>query len=153
MRIVLQRVTRGRVTVGRDTVGAIGAGLVALVGVADGDRREDAERLATKTVRLRLFADGDRPFHRSVADVEGAVLVVSQFTLMGDARRGNRPSWSAAADPGAAEPLVEAYAAAVERAGVHVERGRFGAHMSVALENDGPVTLLLDSDALGPGGA
>ncbi|MGI9539778.1 MAG: D-aminoacyl-tRNA deacylase [Miltoncostaeaceae bacterium] len=152
MRIALQRVTRGRVTVGPDTVGSIGPGLVALVGIAEGDRHEDAVRLAAKTVRLRVFPEGDRPFHRNVADLGGEVLVVSQFTLMADVRRGNRPSWSAAADPGEAEPLVEAYARAIEGAGVHVERGRFGAHMSVALENDGPVTVLLDSDAIGPGG-
>lgn len=151
MRIVLQRVTHGRVAVGPETVGSIEDGLVALVGVAEGDRHEDAVRLAAKTVRLRLFGDGDRPFHRSVGDVEGAVLVVSQFTLLGDVRRGNRPSWSAAAAPAEAEPLVEAYAAAIARAGVRVERGRFGADMSVAIENDGPVTLLLDSEALRPG--
>lgn len=151
MRIVLQRVTRARVTVGLDVVGSIEVGLVALVGVAEGDRHEDAVRLATKTVRLRLFGDGDRPFHRSVGDVEGAVLVVSQFTLLGDVRRGNRPSWSGAAAPAEAEPLVEAYAAAIADAGVHVERGRFGAQMSVTLENDGPVTLLLDSRLSEPG--
>lgn len=151
MRVLLQRVRWARVGVDGIEVAAIGPGLLALVGVAAGDGPPEAERLARKTVALRIFAagDGERPFDRSLADVPGArLLCVSQFTLLADVRRGNRPSWWAAAPPGVAEPLVEAYAQAVEEAGVAVARGRFGATMTVALENDGPVTVLLDSAEL-----
>ena len=146
MRVVLQRVRWARVSVGEEVVGAIGPGLLALVGVAAGDDADDSRRLARKTVRLRILAGAERPFDRSLLDHPGAALLcVSQFTLLGDVRRGNRPSWSAAAPPELAEPLVEAYAVAVADEGVPVERGRFGAAMAVSLENDGPVTLVLDS--------
>lgn len=145
MRVVLQRVLEARVTVSGEVVGEVGPGLLALVGVAHGDGPGDAARLGAKTLSLRLFPDDDRPFDRTVAQSGGAVLVVSQFTLLGDVRRGNRPSWSAAAAPEAAAPLVEAYAQAVAAGGVPVAGGRFGAHMEVALVNDGPVTLVLDS--------
>ncbi len=149
MRVVLQRVRWARVEVAGETVGAIGPGLLALVGVAAGDAAEDARLLARKTARLRVLAGDDRPFDRALLDVPGAALLcVSQFTLLADLRRGNRPSWSAAAPPELAEPLVEAYAAAVAAEGVPVERGRFGAAMAVSLENDGPVTIVLDSDDL-----
>jgi D-tyrosyl-tRNA(Tyr) deacylase len=149
MRVVLQRVRWAEVTVGDEVVGSIGPGLLALVGVAAGDEPEDARRLARKTVRLRVLAGPERPFDLALADLaDAALLCVSQFTLLGDVRRGNRPSWSAAAPPEAAEPLVEAYADAVAAEGVAVERGRFGAAMAVRLENDGPVTLVLDSDEL-----
>lgn len=149
MRIVLQRVTAAEVRVDGVPVGAIGPGLLALVGVAGGDGAEDARALAAKTLRLRLFRAGERPFDRALADLpEPELLCVSQFTLLGDVRRGNRPSWSGAARPEAAEPLVEAYAAELEAAGVRVARGRFGAAMAVRLENDGPVTLVLDSGEL-----
>jgi D-aminoacyl-tRNA deacylase len=149
VRVVLQRVRWARVTVGGEVVGAIGPGLLALVGVAAGDGPGDAALLARKTARLRVLAGGERPFDRSLLDVPGAALLcVSQFTLLADLRRGNRPSWSAAAAPEQAEPLVEAYAAGVEAEGVPVERGRFGAAMAVALENDGPVTIVLDSAGL-----
>jgi len=149
VRVVLQRVRWARVTVGEEVVGEIGPGLLALVGVAAGDAVEDAALLARKTVRLRVLAGDEHPFDRSLLDVPGtALLCVSQFTLLADVRRGNRPSWSAAAPPEVAEPLVEAYAAAVASEGVPVERGRFGAAMAVSLENDGPVTLVLDSDGL-----
>jgi D-aminoacyl-tRNA deacylase len=148
VRVVLQRVAWARVEVGGEVVGEVGRGLLALVGVAAADDAEDALRLARKTVRLRILAGDERPFDRSLVDVPGAsLLCVSQFTLLADVSRGNRPSWSGAAPPEAAEPLVEAYAAAVAREGVPVERGRFGAAMSVSLENDGPVTLVLDSAA------
>jgi D-tyrosyl-tRNA(Tyr) deacylase len=147
MRVVLQRVDGASVEVDGEVAGRIGTGLLALVGVARGDTGEDAARLAAKTVALRVFPAGDRPFDRSVADAGGAVLVVSQFTLLADLRRGNRPSWSGAAAPGEAAPLVEAYAAAVAAHGVPVARGVFGAHMRVSLTNDGPVTLVLDSGA------
>jgi D-tyrosyl-tRNA(Tyr) deacylase len=149
VRVVLQRVSWARVDVGGEEVAEIGAGLLALVGVAAGDVAEDAELLAAKTARLRVFAEGERPFHRSVTELpDGALLCVSQFTLLADMRRGNRPSWAAAAPPEEAEPLVEAYAAAIEALGVPVARGRFAAHMRVSLENDGPVTILLDSAEL-----
>jgi D-aminoacyl-tRNA deacylase len=145
VRVVLQRVRWARVAVGDDVVGAIGPGLLALVGVAAGDEADEARLLARKTVRLRILAGDDRPFDRALLDVPGAALLcVSQFTLLADVRRGNRPSWSAAAPPEVAEPLVEAYAAAVAEEGVPVERGRFGATMAVSLENDGPVTVVLD---------
>jgi D-tyrosyl-tRNA(Tyr) deacylase len=149
VRIVLQRVAWARVHVDGEEVGAIGPGLLALVGAARGDTAAEAERLAAKTVRLRLFDGPERPFDLPLTDVPGGgLLCVSQFTLLGDVRRGNRPSWSAAAPPEVAEPLVEAYAAGVAAEGVPVERGRFGAAMAVSLENDGPVTLVLDSDGL-----
>lgn len=140
--------TCARVSVAGEELAAIGGGLLALVGVAAGDGEVDGERLARKTAALRLFAaaDGGRPFDRAVTEVSGAgVLCVSQFTLLGDVRRGNRPSWSGAAAPDQAEVLVEAYASALERLGVAVGRGRFGAAMAVELVNDGPVTILLDS--------
>lgn len=149
MRVVLQRVRWARVEVEGAVVGEIAAGLLALVGVADGDDAAEARRLADKTVRLRLFAAGDRPFDLPLTAVDGAALLcVSQFTLLADVRRGNRPSWSRAARPGDAEGLVEAYATAVEAHGVPVARGRFGATMAVTLENDGPVTIVLDGDDL-----
>lgn len=149
MRVLLQRVAWARVEVEGEEVAEIGAGLLALVGVAAGDGPGDAALLAGKTARLRLFPDGDRPFHRALTEVpRGALLCVSQFTLLGDVRRGNRPSWSAAAPPAEAGPLVEAYAVAVEGHGVPVARGRFAAHMAVSLENDGPVTIALDSREL-----
>jgi D-tyrosyl-tRNA(Tyr) deacylase len=152
VRVVLQRVAWARVDVDGDELAAIGPGLLALVGVAAGDAAADAELLAAKTARLRVFAEGERPFHLPVTELSGgAVLCVSQFTLLADVRRGNRPSWAAAAPPQEAEPLVEAYAAAIEALGVRVARGRFAAHMRVSLENDGPVTIVLDSaDLRGP---
>ncbi|MDH3228000.1 MAG: D-aminoacyl-tRNA deacylase [Thermoleophilia bacterium] len=148
MRCLLQRVSSARVEVGGQPVGEIGRGLLALIGVAVGDDESDAALLARKTLAARLFAEGERPFHLSVGDGAGSVLVVSQFTLYGDLRRGNRPSWSAAAPPEAAESLVEAYAAALLAGGASVQRGRFGADMQVSVVNDGPVTLLLDTEEL-----
>ena len=146
VRIVLQRVSWARVHVDGEEVGAIGPGLLALVGAARGDTAAEAERLAAKTVRLRVFDGPERPFDLPLSEVPGGgLLCVSQFTLLGDVRKGNRPSWSAAAPGEEAEPLVAAYAAAVEALGVRVAHGRFGAHMDVSLENDGPVTLVLDS--------
>lgn len=145
MRVVLQRVSGASVLVDGAVVGEIGTGLLALVGVAAGDDADAARRLAAKTVALRLFPRGERGFDATVAEAGGAVLCVSQFTLLGDVRRGNRPSWSGAAPPGDAAPLVDAYAAAVAAAGVPVAHGVFGAHMEVRLVNDGPVTMVLDS--------
>lgn len=149
MRVVVQRVARARVEVDGEVVAAIGAGLLALVGVAAGDDADAARRLAAKTARLRLFPGPGGPFDRAVGDDAGrGVLCVSQFTLMGDIRRGNRPSWAAAAAPADAAPLVEEYARGLEAAGLAVGRGVFGAHMEVGLVNDGPVTLVLDSGDL-----
>ena len=144
MRIVLQRVTEASVEVDGDTVGRIGPGFLALVGIQDGDTEPVARAMAAKTIGLRVFADETRPFHRSLEDIAGAVLVVSQFTLTADMRRGRRPGWRAASAD-VAEPLVAAYADALEADGVEVARGVFGAAMRVRLCNDGPVTLVLDS--------
>lgn len=144
MRIVLQRVTEASVAVDGAVVGAIGEGLVALVGIADGDDAALVDRAAAKTAALRIFRDADGRFDRSVADIGGAVLVVSQFTLLADTRKGNRPSFTGAAHPDVAEPLVERYADAVRALGIDVATGRFGADMRVALVNDGPVTIVLD---------
>ncbi|HXH21669.1 MAG TPA: D-aminoacyl-tRNA deacylase [Dehalococcoidia bacterium] len=148
MRVVLQRVTSAAVRVGGETVGAIGPGLVAFVGVAEGDAAADARRLATKTAELRIFSDAEGRFNLSLLEAGGEALVISQFTLHADTRRGRRPSFAAAARPEIAEPLVEAYASALEACGVRVARGRFGAHMSVDVFNDGPVTIILDSEDL-----
>lgn len=148
VRVVLQRVETASVAVGGATFARIGRGLLALVGVTDGDTADDAVRLATKTAALRIFGDGDRPFHRSVGDIGGEILVVSQFTLYGDVRRGNRPSWTEAASPEIAEPLVRRYGDALAAGGLVVERGEFGANMQVRLLNDGPVTLVIDTERL-----
>lgn len=126
-------------------MGAIGPGLVVLLGVARGDAAEGAEKLARKTAELRIFAGAGGHFDSSLLDVGGEALVVSQFTLLADTRRGRRPDFMAAAPPEEAERLVEHYASALRQMGVSVASGRFGAHMLVELENDGPVTILLDT--------
>jgi D-tyrosyl-tRNA(Tyr) deacylase len=149
VRIVLQRVSRASVTVDGVVVGAIGHGVLLLVGVGEGDDDAVAARMAAKVARLRVFPNDERGFERTVAEVLGEALVVSQFTLMGDVRRGNRPSWAAAARPEEAAPLVEAVARSLEAEGIPVATGRFGAMMNVELVNDGPMTLVLDSDELG----
>ncbi len=128
-----------------ETVGAIGGGLVVLLGVARGDVADDAERLARKTAELRIFPDAAGRFDLSLLDVGGEALIVSQFTLLADTRRGRRPDFMSAAPPEEAEPLVERYAAALAQMGVRVASGRFGAHMLVEICNDGPVTILLDT--------
>jgi D-tyrosyl-tRNA(Tyr) deacylase len=145
MRAVLQRATRAKVIVDNETVGSIGAGLLVLLGVARGDGPVEARRLAEKTAELRIFADADGKFNRSLVDTGGSALVVSQFTLLADVRRGRRPSFVDAAPPDQAEGLVDAFVAALRERGVRVETGRFGAHMLVELENDGPVTIVLDT--------
>jgi D-tyrosyl-tRNA(Tyr) deacylase len=144
VRAVVQRVREARVTLDGGTVGEIGAGLCVLVGVAEGDDEAVAERLAGKVARLRIFENEDGKFDRSLLETGGAALVVSQFTLIADTAKGNRPSFSHAAAPGDAEPLVERFAAALRGLGVPVETGVFGARMVVGLANDGPVTILLD---------
>jgi D-tyrosyl-tRNA(Tyr) deacylase len=127
-------------------VGSIAHGLLVLIGVREGDDVAMAQRLAVKTAELRIFADDEGRFNRSLLECGYEALVVSQFTLYGNTRKGRRPSFNDAARPEIAEPLVEAYARALEALGVTVARGRFGAHMDVELVNDGPVTLILDSD-------
>ena len=145
MRIVLQRVTRASVSVDGDVVGAIDAGLLILVGVADGDSEAQATALARKVAGLRIFADEEGRFNESVLDIGGAALVVSQFTLHADVRKGRRPSFTGAARPEVAEPLCDAFAEALRSEGVPVESGVFGAMMSVELVNDGPFTVVIDS--------
>jgi D-aminoacyl-tRNA deacylase len=140
MRAVVQRVSRARVTPG----GGIGPGLCVLLGVARGDGEEQAERLAGKLARLRILPDEEGRFDRSVLDVGGGVLVVSQFTLIADAAKGNRPSFANAAPPEEAEPVYERLCAGLRALGVPVETGVFGSKMEVELVNDGPVTVVLD---------
>jgi D-aminoacyl-tRNA deacylase len=140
LKAVVQRVSRARSTPG----GEIGPGLCVLLGVATGDERQDAERLAGKVARLRIFQNEEGKFDRSLLDVGGGALVVSQFTLIADTAKGNRPSFSRAAQPEAAEPLYDAFCEALAAEGVHVARGIFGARMQVELVNDGPVTIVLD---------
>lgn len=148
MRVVLQRVSAASVTVAGEKVAQIGRGLLLLVGVAQGDDEEEAKKLAKKTAELRIFSDSEGKFNLSLLDVGGQALVVSQFTLLADARRGRRPSFSQAAPPELAEPLVEGFASALREAGVPTQTGRFGARMAVELVNDGPVTIVLDSEEL-----
>ena len=150
--MVLQRVREAAVAVDGREVSRIGAGYLLLVGVQEGDDADVAARMAAKVAALRLFAgDEGRGFDRAIGDVAGQVLVVSQFTLMGDVRKGNRPSWSGAAEPDVAAPLVEAVEDHLRGLGLEVATGVFGAMMEVSLVNDGPVTLVLDStDLLGP---
>jgi D-aminoacyl-tRNA deacylase len=144
VRAVVQRVERARVLVDSETVGEVGAGVCILLGVAGGDDDAAAQRLAGKVARLRIFENDAGKFDLSLLDVGGAALVVSQFTLIADTRKGNRPSFVAAAGPELAEPLYEAFCSALEREEVTVARGRFGARMLVEIANDGPVTIVLD---------
>jgi D-tyrosyl-tRNA(Tyr) deacylase len=152
MRAVVQRVTRAEVRVDGAVVGAIGGGLAILLGVGRDDGEAEADRLAARLARLRIFAGEDGRFDRSLLDTGGAALVVSQFTLYGDSARGNRPSFSGAADPALAEPLYERVCTQLSAQGVAlVERGRFGAHMQVELVNDGPVTIVVELSRPLPG--
>ncbi|MCD9624787.1 D-aminoacyl-tRNA deacylase [Rhabdothermincola salaria] len=144
MRAVVQRVTSASVTVDGEVVGAIGRGLCALVGVTHDDDVGRAEQLAGKVWQLRIFPDDEGRMDRSAEEVGGEILVISQFTLYGDTRKGRRPGWGAAAPGPVAEPLVEAVADALRARGATVATGRFGADMQVALVNDGPVTLVLE---------
>ncbi|PDW01373.1 D-aminoacyl-tRNA deacylase [Candidatus Viridilinea mediisalina] len=148
MRALIQRVSSASVEVANELVGQTGPGLLILLGVGQGDTEADAEVLAKKTAHLRIFGDEAGRFNHSLCDVGGSALVVSQFTLYADTRRGRRPNFSAAAPPELAAPLVEVYAQALRNYGVHVELGVFGAMMRVALVNEGPVTLMLDSATL-----
>jgi D-tyrosyl-tRNA(Tyr) deacylase len=146
MRICLQRVSHASVVVDGETIGSIERGYLLLVGVCAGDDQKVIQRMANKIAKLRLFPNAEGKFDRSLLDIAGDALVVSQFTLYGDARKGNRPSFIDAAPPESAAPLIDAFVQALRDAGVlRVETGRFGAHMDVSLCNDGPVTLWLDS--------
>ena len=145
MRILLQRVSRASVTVRGDPVAEIGAGFLLLVGVGRDDGFGEYDRLAEKVVHLRVFEDEAGKMNRSLAEVGGEILVVPQFTLYGDVRKGRRPSWDGAAPPEVAEDRVEAFAKALEGRGATVKRGAFREHMHVELVNDGPVTLWIDA--------
>ena len=145
MRAVVQRVSSAGVTVGGIVAGEIGTGVCVLLGVADGDTEAEAARLAGRVARLRVFENEDGRFDRSLLDTGGAALVVSQFTLIADTSKGNRPSFTAAARPERAEPLCQAFCAALRALGVPTEQGLFGARMRVEIANDGPVTIVLET--------
>ena len=147
MKALLQRVTSASVTVDDKLVGQIGQGLVVFVGVAAGDTEEDARFLAQKTVDLRIFADETGKFNLSALDIKGELLVISQFTLLADTRKGRRPSFTGAAPPAEAEALFQRFVEQVGATGLKVETGRFQQYMHVEIHNDGPVTVLLDSRA------
>ncbi len=146
MRALLQRVSRASVRVGDEIVGSIGAGALVLAGVQTGDTEEDARYLAAKIAGLRIYPDGERRFERSLSDIGGSLLIVSQFTLYGDTRKGRRPSFAQAAPPDDAERLIDYLIQEIRNLGAQVETGRFGAMMEVELVNSGPVTLMIDSD-------
>ena len=145
MRACVQRVSQAQVTVDAELCGEIGRGLVVLLGVAGGDTADDARQLAAKVSELRIFDDAAGKMNLAIRDIGGAMLVVSQFTLLGDCRKGRRPSFVGAAPPDIAEALYETFVAAVGGLGISVATGRFRQHMLVSLTNDGPVTLLLDT--------
>jgi len=148
MRAVIQRVREARVQVEGQVIGAIGPGLLVYLGVGRGDAESDAQFLAEKLVNLRIFADEAGKMNRSVVDIGGGILLVSNFTLHGDCRKGRRPGFDAAAEPTLAEALYEKTIELIAQQGVKIERGSFGAHMQVTSVNDGPVTFLLDSSRL-----
>jgi D-tyrosyl-tRNA(Tyr) deacylase len=148
VRVLLQRVSRARVTVDDDVAGQIGRGYLLFVGVGRDDPDAHVRKLAAKVAGLRVFPDAEGRVNLSLADVGGEALVVSQFTLYGDVRKGRRPSWIDAEDPERADAMVEAFARELEGHGYPVSRGRFGAHMEVELVNDGPLTLWLDAEAI-----
>ena len=148
MRVVLQRVRQASVTVDGEPVASIDGGYLLLVGIGSRDAGDEVERMAEKVANLRLFADGDGKTNLALSDVGGEILVVSQFTLYADVRKGRRPSWTDAAPPDVASERVEAFARSLEVRGLTVSRGVFGAHMDVELLNDGPFTLVLDASNL-----
>ena len=145
MKACIQRVSRAKVTVTDQVVGQIERGLLVLLGVAEGDAEQDAKKLAQKVASMRIFEDADGKMNLALADVGGAMLVVSQFTLLADCRRGRRPDFFAAAKPEEAERLYRVFVAAVVAAGIAVATGQFREHMLVELVNDGPVTIMLDT--------
>jgi D-aminoacyl-tRNA deacylase len=144
VRALIQRVSEASVEVGGERIAGVGGGLLVLVAAGAGDGPEAPAQLAAKVARLRIFADAEGRMNRSIVDVGGEALVVSQFTLYADVRRGNRPGFTGAAPPDVGEQLVDAFAAALREHGIAVSTGRFGAHMQVSLTNDGPVTIWLD---------
>lgn len=146
MRAVVQRVSSGRVTVGQETTGVIARGIVVLLGIQPDDKDKDAAWLAEKIVNLRIFSDDHGKMNRSLADIGGEMLIVSQFTLYGDCRKGRRPGYSGAAPPEIAEPLYENFIKQVNNQGIKTATGKFQQEMEVTIVNDGPVTLLLDSE-------
>ncbi|MHB8597559.1 MAG: D-aminoacyl-tRNA deacylase [Ktedonobacteraceae bacterium] len=148
MRALLQRVSRASVVVDGQVVGAIGHGFLILLGIGQGDSETQVQTLVEKIVHLRVFGDDEGKMNRSLLDIEGEALVVSQFTLYADVRKGRRPSFTNAAPPALAEPLVQRFKEALVACNVKVEGGVFGAHMEVELLNDGPVTIWLDSEQL-----
>lgn len=148
MKVVLQRVARARVTVDQEETGAIGRGFLLLLGVADGDTKEIADKLTDKICRLRIFEDENGKTNLSLAEVNGEILVVSQFTLYADCRKGNRPSFVKAGSPKLAKELYEYVMDRMREKGIRVRQGSFGAHMEVELLNDGPFTLVLDSNEI-----
>jgi D-tyrosyl-tRNA(Tyr) deacylase len=145
VRAVVQRVSQASVSVDQQTISSIGTGLLILVGAAGDDNEDSARALSQKIAKLRIFPDANNKMNRSLLDIGGSALVVSQFTLLADLRRGNRPSFVGAARPGVAEPLIEVFSEELETLGIDVEHGRFGASMQIAIVNDGPVTIVLDS--------
>jgi D-aminoacyl-tRNA deacylase len=145
MKALLQRVTHGSVSVSGETIGSIGNGLVVFIGVEHGDTIKDIQYLSQKIIGLRIFEDNDGKFNLSVSDIQGQILIISQFTLLADSRKGRRPSFTEAAPPGEAEPLFNEFVNVVKSSGLRVETGRFQAHMLVEIDNDGPVTIWLDS--------
>ena len=145
MKALLQRVTSAQVSIGGEVVGKIGRGLVVLVGVANGDTVRDVQYLAQKTAGLRIFANEEGKFDLSVLDIKGELLIVSQFTLLADTRKGRRPSFTDAAPPAPGEELFNCFVAEACSTGLKVETGRFQQHMLVEIHNDGPVTIMLDS--------
>ncbi len=145
MKALVQRVKRAQVTVDGEVIGRIGGGLVALIGVAAGDEKADTDYLVNKIVNLRIFADADSKFNMSLLVVKGELLLISQFTLMADTRKGRRPSFTDAAPPDVAEFMFNEFVAEARKTDVKVETGKFQAHMHVELVNDGPVTIMLDS--------
>ncbi len=145
MKALLQRVTRASVSVASEVVGRIGRGLVVFVGVASGDTEKDAQYLAQKTVSLRIFSDEEGRFNLSALDIKGELLVVSQFTLLADTRKGRRPSFIEAAPPAQAEEIFERFVEQARATGLRVDTGRFQQYMQVEIHNDGPVTILLNS--------
>ncbi len=145
MKALLQRVTRASVSVASEVVGRIGRGLVVFVGVASGDTEKDAQYVAQKTVSLRIFSDEEGRFNLSALDIKGELLVVSQFTLLANTRKGRRPSFTEAAPPAQAEEIFERFVEQARATGLRVETGRFQQYMQVEIHNDGPVTILLDS--------
>ena len=145
MRIILQRVSSAKVDVNGNTISSIDKGLLLLVGIANGDREDDARYLAEKCVNLRIFEDNEGKMNRSGLEMEAEILVISQFTLYGDTRRGRRPSFTDAAHPDISRPLFDDFVHMLSESGLQVTTGQFGAYMQVSLVNDGPVTIILDS--------